>query len=143
MTTPLVILAEGADDNGFACMLAGLLEQNLADRPAKQRSFHRLIGRVAIVVEDANVAVTLQFEGGSLTVHDGIVGIPDVTVRADSDDVMAMSLVELLPRVGWPDPRGEGFRKVVRASMDKRIRVHGALTNVPLLLRLTRILSVN
>lgn len=140
---PVIELGPGADDNGFALMLSALIRQNLDDHPRKQRDFLKLSGRVAIVVEDAGVAVTLRFDAGRLTVHDGIVGIPDVTIRAGSDDVTQMSLMELVPRLGLPDPRGAATRHVLRASREGRIHMYGALANLPMVLRLTRIMSVN
>ncbi len=142
MTAPIE-LDPGAEDNGFALMLADLLRQNLEDHPDKARDFARLSGRVAMVVEDAGVAVTLRFDAGRLVVHDGIVGIPDLTIRAGSDDITQMSLMELLPRVRLPDPRGEATRRVLRASREGRIRMYGALANLPLVVRLTRVMSVS
>jgi hypothetical protein len=139
---PSIRFGVGAEDNGLASMVAGLIEQNLADRPDKRADFARLNGRVAIVAEDAGVALTLEFARGSLTVHDGIVGVPDVSVRASSDDVVNLSLVELLPRIGLPDPRGPYARQVFQGSRDGRIRVYGALGHLPLMLRLTRVMSV-
>jgi hypothetical protein len=139
----VIELAPGASENGLATMLAELVSQNLADKPHKRADFARLEGRVAIVAEDAGVALTLEFSRGRLVVHDGIVGIPDVTVRAPSDDVMAMSLVELTPRRALPDPRGETMRKVWEGMRSERIRVHGALLHAPLMLRLTRVMSVH
>jgi hypothetical protein len=136
-------LAEGADQNGFAVMLSELLRQNLADHPHKMRDFDRLLGRVAIVVEDARVSVTLHFQSGHLTLHGGIVGIPDVTIRANADDVMQMSLVELVPRFGLPDLRKENARAMIRAQREGRVKMYGALVNLPMVLRLTRVMSVN
>lgn len=136
-------LGPGADGNGFAVMLFELLRQNLADHPHKKRDLARMRGRVAIIVEDAKVSVTLRFDDGFLLVHDGIVGIPDVTVRAPSDDVMKMSLVELVPVLGVPDPRKPNARAVAEASKDGRIRMFGAETSPLLVLRLTRVMSVH
>ena len=141
MTTAIEI-DKGAKDNGFAHMMSDLLGQNLEDHPEKWWDFRRMSGRVAIVVEDADVAITLQFRTGWLKIFDGITGIPDLTIRADSDDVMKMSLVELLPRLGLPDPRGEVTKEVMQASRAGRIRMYGALTNIPLVVRLTRVMSV-
>ncbi len=141
--TEVIELAPGASENGLATMLADLLRQNLADKPHKRADFARLAGRVAIVAEDAGVALTLEFDRGRLVVHDGIVGIPDVTVRAPSDDVMAMSLVELTPRRALPDPRGETMRKLWQGMRGDRIHIHGALLHAPLMLRLTRVMSVH
>ena len=121
--------APGAEDNGLATMVAGLIEQNLADRPDKRADFERLAGRVAIVAEDAGVALTLEFARGTLTVHDGVAGVPDVSVRANSDDVINLSLVELLPRFGLPDPRGPGsgsrgdLRSPRRCAAKSRARI--------------------
>lgn len=136
-------LAEGSDENGFAVMLQSLLSQNLDDHPHKRRDFDRLLGRVAIVVDDVELSVTLHFQSGRLTVHDGIVGIPDLTIRATSDDVMKMSLMELTPRGALPDLRKPVTREVIAASRDGRIKMYGALANIPMVLRLTRVMSVN
>jgi len=140
---PVVDLGPGAEEHGFALMLSDLIRQNLEDHPGKKRDFARLAGRVAIVVEDAGVSVTLRFDAGRLTVHDGIVGIPDVTIRAEADDVTAMSLMELTPRLALPDPRGESTRRILDAQRKGRIRMYGALANLPLVVRLTRVMSVN
>jgi hypothetical protein len=136
-------MGKGAENNGLASMVAGLILQNLKDRPGKRDDFARLRGRVSIVAEDAGVAMTLEFAGNMLTVHDGIVGVPDVTVRAQSDDIVQMSLLELTPRLALPDPRGPTTRQIVQKSRSGRVRVFGALLHVPMLLRLTRLLSVN
>jgi hypothetical protein len=139
---PRIELAEGADENGFALMVSELIRQNIADHPEKRRDFERLRGRVAMVVSDAQVAVTLHFRREGLVVHDGIVGIPDLTIRAESEWITKMSLMELLPRLGLPDPRGENTRAVFGASGSGAIKMFGALANLPVVLRLTRVMSV-
>ena len=141
-TRPITVSAP-ALDNGLANMIADLVRQNLADHPQKLTTFDRLRGRVAIVAEDADVALTLEFRAGELRVHDGIVGVPDVCVRADSEDVINLSLLELVPRLGWPDPRGRTVRAIADATRAGRLRVVGGLMHLPLLLRLTRVMSVN
>ncbi|MFO0692087.1 MAG: hypothetical protein U0230_00885 [Polyangiales bacterium] len=140
---PCIELAPDAGKNAFAEMLAQLLRQNLDDHPDKQQVFVRLHATVAIVVEDLDLAVTLEFRRGRLVVHDGIVGVPDLAIRAPSEWVMKMSLVELRGRFGLPDPNGQVAREVWGASTDGTIRVLGALTSFPLALRLTRVMSVN
>jgi hypothetical protein len=136
-------LAPGAEDNGLATMLSALILQNLTDKPAKRADFAKLKGRVAIVAEDAGVSLTLVFEGNMLTLHDGIVGVPDVTVRANSDDIVQMSLLELTPVFGLPDPRGPAFRQVMQKSKRGEIRVFGALLHAPLVMRFTRLMSIH
>ena len=142
MVEPSIQLAPGAEDNGFAAMLAQLIRQNIDDRPEKKKVLRRMLGRVALVVTDLQLAVTLLFERGRLTVYDGIVGIPDVTVRAPSEWHTRMSLVELEPRLGLPDPRGEVARAVFEASRRGEIAVYGALSSPTLVLRLTQVMSV-
>ena len=143
MTEAVIQLAPGADDNGLAHMITNLIRDNIDDHPRKREDFDKLVGRVAIVANDVGVSLTLHFEQGRLTAHDGIVGIPDVTVRADSDDVINMSLIELTPRFGLPNLRGEKMKEVMSASREGRMHVYGALGNIALMLRLTRLLSVN
>ncbi len=139
---PRIELAEGADENGFALMVSELIRQNIADHPDKRRDFDRLRGRIAMVVSDARVAITLHFSWRGLVVYDGIVGIPDLTIRAESDWITRMSLMEIVPRLGLPDPRGENTRAVFEASSSGAIQMFGALVNLPVVLRLTRVMSV-
>lgn len=135
-------LAPDAVDNGLANMLSELLRQNLVDRPEKRRDFEKLVGRVAIVAEDVGVSLTMRFSGGHVVVHDGIVGIPDVTVRADGDAIMQMSLVELDGRFRLPDPRREGTKALFAMQSKGRVHTYGTLMNIPLLIRLTRLMSI-
>ncbi len=139
----VIELAPGASENGLAIMLADLLKQNLEDHPHKVRDFEKLNGSVAIVAEDALVALTLEFQRGKLVLHDGIYGIPLITVRASSDDVMNMSLMELTKRFALPDPRGRINRQVFESMKAGRIHSYGALLHIPFMLRLTRVMSVN
>jgi hypothetical protein len=131
-----------AEHNGLAQMVADLILQNLLEHPSKREAFARLRGRVAIVAEDADVAMTLEFAGNMLTVHDGIVGIPDLTVRAQGEDIIQMSLLELTPRLGLPKLFSSSGRAIMHKTQTGQVRVYGALLHIPLLLRLTRLLSV-
>lgn len=136
-----IALDEDAQDNGLALMVAELIRQNIEDRPAKADTLRRMRGRVAIVADDAGVSLTLVFDHGSLRVMNGIVGIPDMTVRANADQVVALSLIEFTG-LGLPDPRGVHLREIVTASRRGDIQVFGALGNLPLAMRLTRLMSV-
>jgi hypothetical protein len=138
-----IAFGPGAEDNGLASMVAGLILQNLQDRPEKRGDFARLRGRISIVAEDAGVAMTLEFAGDHLTVHDGIAGIPDISVRAKSDDIVQMSLLPLTRRFALPDPRGAATRDIVDKSRRGEVRVFGGLLHLPMLLRLTRLMSVH
>lgn len=136
-----ITVADDAQDNGLALMVAELIRQNIEDQPQKAKVLRKMRGRVAIVADDAGVAMTMLFDSGSLLVQDGIVGIPDMTVRADSAQVVTMSQVEFTFG-GLPDLRGRYLREVVAASRSGQIQVFGALSNPLLALRLTRLMSV-
>ena len=147
---PSIELAPGAQDNGLALMLSDLVRQNLAAKPHKQVDFEelaRLAGSIAIVADDADVALTLRFEEGKLKIHDGIVGIPDVTIRGDSDTILALSNMPLTRRLALPLPRDkEGLmllRSVVSALRGGRFHIYGGLLNLKLVTRLSRVMSIN
>jgi hypothetical protein len=146
---PHIELAAGAEDNGLASMLADLVRQNLEANPHKRGDFEALSGSFSIVAEDAEVALTLRFDHGKLTIYDGIVGIPDVTIRGGSDTIMALSNMPVLRKVGLPlpDPRDKEAVAVARDVMDAMrkgtFHVYGMLFHLPMLMRLTRVMSVN
>jgi hypothetical protein len=105
---------------------------------------------VAIVADDADVAVTLSFaEGGRLTVHDGIVGIPDVTIRGPTDVIMALSNLPLRTPLGLPIPeRGDlesanAVRLVLRAARRGQLHVYGLPFHLGIVARLTRLMSIH
>lgn len=137
----MIELAPGAGENGLAIMMATMMSQNLADHPERRADFDRLLGRVAIIAEDADVALTMHFGGGRATVHDGIVGIPDVTVRGSAELIADLSRMET-GRFGLPDPRGPVNRAMVAALRDKTLRVYGWAVGLPLLARLGKVLAI-
>jgi hypothetical protein len=144
-----VELAPGTEDNGLALMLADLVRQNLDAKPHKKGDFAALDGVVSIVADDADVALTLRFDAGHLTIHDGIVGIPDLTIRGDSDTILALSNMPLTTRLGLPIPRPDDreavkvVRGVFEAMRSGKFHVYGMAFHIPMLMRLTRVMSVN
>lgn len=140
-------LAPGAENNAFATMLADLVRQNLDSKPHKRKDFEALDGTVALVADDADVALTLEFTHGRLVVHDGIKGVPDVAVRGSADAIMGLSNVPLTRMLQLPLPTDrsayEVLRGMVRASLTGELKIHGMLGNMGLLSRLTRVMSVN
>ena len=146
-----IALAPGAENNAFAAMLADLVRQNLESKPHKRRDFAALArGRgahIALVADDAEVALTLEFKGGHLLVHDGIRGVPDVTVRGSADSIMALSNVPLTRPLALPIPTDRSALEVLlqmaRATRSGELKVFGLLGNFGVLSRLTRVMSVN
>jgi hypothetical protein len=146
--SPHVQLAPGAEENGLAMMLSELVRQNLEAKPHKQADFAALRGSVSIVADDADVALTMRFErGGKLTIHDGIVGIPDVTIRGPSEAVLALSNMPLATRLGLPIPGNREALKTVRMVMgamrDGSLHVYGMPFHLGLVMKLTRVMSIH
>lgn len=146
---PTIELAPGAENNGFATMLAELVRQNLEAKPHKTRDFDALSGTIAIVAEDAEVALTLAFDHGRLVVHNGILNVPDVTIRANSDVIMAMSNMPLTKPFGlpFPNPRDPkavaASREIVTAMRTGTFHAYGMALHLPTMMHLTRVMSVN
>lgn len=143
-----ILLAPGADSNGLAVMLADLVRQNLEAKPHKRSDFDAMRGSVAIVAEDAEVALTLQFSNGKLTIFDGIVGIPDVAVRASSDAIINLSNLPIgrlgMPIPTWRDKAGLAVVKDVMTAMrEGRFKVLGGAFHPGMMMKLTRVMSVN
>jgi hypothetical protein len=143
MSAPVLELYPGVSEHGFASMMAELLRTNLQDHPAKIGDFVAMKGRVALVAEDAETAVTLIFMAGKLRVYAGVHGVPDLVIRGSSEALIDLSRIPPLSRLpALPDPRSDITRSLVRALMEKRLRVVGGLRRPGLLLRLGRILSI-
>jgi hypothetical protein len=148
---PEVTLSPDAEENGLAIMLADLVRQNLEAKPHKNADFVALGGTVSIVADDADVALTLVFERGTsrLTIHDGIVGIPDITIRGPADAILALSNMPLMTRFGLPipDPRDREAVRTVTGLLEMmrtgKLHAYGAVFHVPMVMKLTRVMSVN
>jgi hypothetical protein len=145
--SPDIQLAPGAEENGFASMLCDLLRQNLEAKPQKLSDFNALKGIVALVADDADVACTLEFRSGTATVHGGVFGIPDVTIRGASEAILCLSNLPVTTRLGLPIPRDSDGRAVVRtlarALRTGELRFYGALFRPGLMSRLGRVMSVD
>lgn len=150
----MIALAPGAEDNAFATMLADLVRQNLESKPHKKKDFAKLAkanrGRgvtIALVADDADVALTLEFRNERLVLHDGIKGVPDVAVRGSSDAIMTMSNIPLTKPLGLPIPLDRGgldvLRDMARMTRTKEVQIFGMLGNFAVLSWLTRVMSVN
>jgi hypothetical protein len=146
---PLVDLAPGAEDNTLAQELVATIRENLSERPAKLADFRALRGSVLIVEQDRGEALTLRFDHGRLTVHEGHVGIPVVTFCGDAVDLRRMTDFPLtrwfrLP-VALPFGRDSGprqtFRHLVGLLASGNLKVYGLVSHPRLVTRLLRIFS--
>ena len=132
---------ERAVDNGLCAMLSTLMRQNLEDHPERIAAFGAMRGSLAIFAEDAEVSITITCDGQRAVFSDGIVGIPDLTLRGGFEQIGDLSRMESLGRL--PDPRGPVNQAMFRALRDGRLRVHGLPRALPLLLAFGDVMAVH
>jgi len=135
-----IILAPDAHEVGLAGMLADLIRQSIQQNPGKRADFDRLNTVVRIHVRDAEVTVTLVFEGGRLTLHGGARIPARIRISADSDAVLALCMVKLVG--GMPHPLHHHNRRLIRMIARGEIHIEGIPRNPLQLLRFTRLVSV-
>ena len=141
MFTPVQIeLDPGAEDNGLANMLQTLMRQCVEDHPEREGILRKLSGRMAIFAEDAEVAISIDFEGDRVVFRDGIIGIPNLTIRGGFEHIGDLSRMEALGSV--PDPRGAVNKALFGAMRRGELRVHGLPQALPLLLGFSDVMHV-
>jgi hypothetical protein len=146
---PLIDLAPGAEGSPLAVRLADLVRGNLRVRPAKLADFRALRGTVLIVARDTGDSLTMRFDHGRLTIHDGAVGVPTVSLLADLDDLFAISDVPLtrigrlpIPRPGDPIGRARVGRLAGLVASGE-LKIYGLAAHPRFVLRLLRVVSVH
>ena len=122
-------------------MLGGLIAANVDSRPEKQKDFDSLAARVGIWVTDIDEGVTLDFQKGSLLVHNGLQPKRDLTIRAPADTVMSLSNLRI-GMFGMPVYYDAVGRGVAAKLVQGKLRIEGLLGNLATLNSVTRIFSV-
>jgi len=130
-----------AEPSAFASMLGGLIEANVGSSPSKKKDFDSLAARVGIFVTDIDEGVTLDFRKGSLVVHNGLQSKRDLTIRAEAETVMNLSILRI-GLFGMPVYYDEVGRGVAAKLMQGKLRIDGLLGNLATLNSVTRIFSV-
>lgn len=143
MSVAAIEIYPGAEQSAFAAMMAELIRTNLEDHPEKVRDFQRMRGRVALIAEDADTSITLHFQGGKLSVHPGLFGVPELVVRGPSEALIDLSRVPPHPRARFlPDLQSSAARSLGRALFERKLRIGGLASNVLLAFKLSRVLSI-
>ena len=137
---PLVDYAD-IEPSAFASMLGGLIEANVKARPERRRDFDGLVARVGIWVTDIDEGVTLDFKGGSMTVHNGLRPRRSLTIRAEADTVMSLSNLKI-GVLGLPVYYDSVGRGIALKLLQGKLRIEGLLGNISTLNTVTRIFSV-
>ena len=131
-----VIYAD-AEPSGLASLLGGLIEQNLARDPARERLLKPSL--VAITAPDAGVAVTLRIDAHRVVVIEGSDDAAAIEVSADSARLLALTAAPL--RFGLPDPLRPEGRAALLDVVSGRVNIRGLLTHLRGVARLTMLLS--
>lgn len=146
---PIIDLAPGAEDNVLANELVKQVRRNVTDSPKKNRDFRTLRGSVLVVAQDTQSVLTLRFDHGRLTVHEGAVGIPSVTLCGDEQVLRDLTRLKLsswlrLPKVvirTKRHPRDKSLSDFARAIAGERLTVYGVFSHPRLVLSLLRVVS--
>ena len=129
------------EPTAFASMLGGLIAANIENNPAKRKDFDDLGARVGIWVTDIEEGVTLEFQRGSLVVHNGLKPVRDITIRAEAETVMSLSNLSI-GLFGMPVYYDEVGRGVAGKLFQGKLRIDGLLGNIATVNTVTRIFSV-
>lgn len=146
---PIIDLAPGAEDNSLAVELADKVRRNVARSRKKNHDFRSLRGSVLVVAQDTQSVLTMRFDHGRLTIHEGAVGIPSVTLCGDERVLRDVPRLKLSPWLRLPRvfPRTEDGEQQVtlwdfaRAMTGERLTVYGLLAHPRLVISLLRVLS--
>ena len=130
-----------AEPSAFSSMLGGLIEANVKGREEKQGDFEKLVARVGIYVTDIDEGVTLDFKGGQLVVHNGLLPSRTITIRSGADTVMSLSNLKIGP-LGLPVYVDEVGRGVAMQLLRGSLKIDGLLPNLLTLNAVTRVFSV-
>ena len=131
---------EGAEPNGLAQMVAGLVEANIAADADRARLLTSARGAAQIDVPDARVTIGLKFVPGAMTVTSGPVPGADIRITTDADTLMGLSTVPL--RFGLPDPLTPAGREVTRKILTGTLKVRGLPAGLGMLRMVNRLLAV-
>lgn len=145
MLDPIVDLAPGAEENDLATALADVLRHNLRTNARAQKSFGAMRATVQFVAVDATQAVTMRFDHGRVTIHEGNIGIPAITFCGDREAIQRLTSVPLSPWLALPIPARPrdwaALRALYKSLADKRLTVYGFFSHARLATRVIRILS--
>lgn len=131
-------LAPGADENPLArwahdtirgrVFPAADARSDAADA-RRRRDLLAMRATVALVAPDRRVSATLRFDHGSVAVHDGMAGIPDVTICGKYDLLLGLAS---LPAAPW--------RTLASELVAGELEIYGLLGHPRLVLRVLRLL---
>lgn len=126
MLLPIIDLAPGADNNALAVELARRIQNNLTHSPKKRGHFASLRGTVLIVAKDTGETLTMRFNHGRLTIHDGTIGIPALTFCATRE---ALWYLWNTPAKEWPLHPKNALNLVFKPVAGGDIKIYGLISH--------------
>lgn len=115
-------MAPGADENALAAELVRRIKENLAQSARRRSDFAALRGTVLVVAKDTGETITLRFDHGRLTLHDGTIGIPAITFCADRQVLWDLWNT---PAAQWlRHPKGV-YHLVFKPLVSGRLKIYG------------------
>ncbi len=137
-----VTYAPGAEDNPLARWL-GELVVNSANNARGRRALDRLRAAISVVAPDRRHGATLRFDHGLVTIHDGIVGIPDMTLCGDYDVLVRALQLPFTQRRDLALPAlsfwQNGWLRSAADLLSGELKVYGIFTHTRLLWRFLRV----
>jgi hypothetical protein len=135
---PIIDLAPGADENPLALEVGDRVRANLTARPRKLHDFRALRGTIFMVAPDTGEALTLRFDHGRLTIHDGAIGIPAVTFCAEREVLVRLADMPLARWIRLPTAPWSRLGAPVRRG---ELKIYGLITHPRMVLTFLRLLS--
>jgi hypothetical protein len=106
--------------------------------PRARRRLFAMRATVAMVARDRRLSTTLRFDHGSLMVHDGMAGIPEVTFCADYDVLVGLAGMPL-SRFGLP--LGAPWHALGLEVLAGELKIYGLVSHPRLVLRVLRLMA--
>jgi hypothetical protein len=144
---PIVDLAPGAEENPLAVHFSGLICDNLDHDPRRVSDFRTLRGAVLIVAQDSGTSLTMRFDHGRLTIHDGAIGIPSVTFCGDEQALLQLPQIAFhqwlkIPMLGVFHRRASvPLRALAALVASGDLKIYGLVAHPKFILTLLRVIS--
>jgi hypothetical protein len=144
---PIIDLAPGAEENPLATHFSQLIGGNLQRDSRRAWEFRALRGAVLMVAQDSATSLTMRFDHGRLTLHDGVIGIPSVTFCGDEQVLFRLSKIAFhqwlkIPKLGVLHRSASiPFRELVDHVTSGDLKIYGLVAHPRLVFTLLRLLS--
>ena len=137
---PILDLAPGADENPLATELAEKIRAKLDTSRRKLADFRAMRGTFLVVAEDTGESLTLRFDHGRLTIHDGAIGVPVVTFCAPRE--VLLHLPEASTR-RWLRRPTAMWRNLIAPVAKGELKIYGLVTSPRVVASFLRLLSAD